>query len=225
MKKTIAIVLLVLVILGVGGYFILPSTINWEKYTQELSAAVKAATGRNLVIQGEPSFSLRPVPILKLGKITLTSAPGGAYPNMLVAPGAEILFDAGALFKRQTKIKKITLHSPQFFIEDMPDGRLNWQFDFLRRQAAGAAVGFESLLISNGSAEVRGDKYSTPYKWRSLNAELFADSLQGPFFFEGNVAALSTTFGFSVKIERLTGSRPPEFTLRVTNAPSETSVS
>lgn len=225
MKKTIAIVLLVLVILGVGGYFILPSTINWEKYTQELSAAVKAATGRNLVIQGEPSFSLRPVPILKLGKITLTSAPGGAYPNMLVAPGAEILFDAGALFKRQTKIKKITLHSPQFFIEDMPDGRLNWQFDFLRRQAAGAAVGFESLLINNGTAEVRGDKYSAPYKWRSLNAELFADSLQGPFFFEGNVAVLSTTFGFSVKIERLTGSRPPEFTLRVTNAPSETSVS
>lgn len=223
MKKAIVIVLILLVLLG-GGYFLLPSTINWEKYTQEVSATVKAATGRNLVIQGKPVFTLRPVPILKLGRITMTNASGAATPNMLVAASAEVQFDAGAIFKRQIKIKKVTLNSPQFFLENLQDGRSNWNFGILQKESFGNSLGFESVLIKNGTAVVRSDKYSPPQNWMNLNAELFADSLRGPYFFEGNVSALSTTFGFSAKIEKVEGDRPPEFNVRITNAPSETSL-
>ncbi len=225
MKKTLLIVFVVLVLLGGGVYFVLPTTINWEKYTQEVSAAVKNATGRSLSIQGTPVFTMRPVPVLKLGKLTMANATGASMPNMMTAEGAEIQFDAGALFRRQTKIKKVTLHSPKFFVEYLQDGTPNWQPAFLLRAPSGKGVGFESLMVKNGSALVRPDKYSDAQNWNDINAELFADSLQGPFFLEGNLAALSTTFGFSMKIEKIEAGRSPEFDLRLTNAPAEASFS
>lgn len=221
MKKTLIILSVVLVLLGGVGYFVLPTTIDWEDYAKEVSAAVKKTTGRSLVIQGTPVFTMRPVPVLKLGKLTMTNAAGASMPNMMTAEGAEILFDAGALFRRQTRIKKITLYSPKFFVEDLQDGTPNWQPSFLLRAPSGKGVGFESLLVRNGSAFVRPDKYSEPQTWSNINAEVFADTMQGPFFLEGNLSALSTTFGFSMKIEKIEPGKSPEFNLRLTNAPAE----
>lgn len=223
MKKTLIILSVILVLLGGVGYFALPTTINWENYAKEVSAAVKKTTGRSLVIQGTPVFTMRPVPVLKLGKLTMTNAAGASMPNMMTAEGAEVLFDAGALFRRRTRIKKITLYSPKFFVEDLQDGTPNWQPSFLLRAPSGKGVGFESLLVRNGSAFVRPDKYSEPQSWNNINAEIFADTMQGPFFLEGNLSALSTTFGFSMKIEKIEPGKSPEFNLRLTNAPAEAS--
>lgn len=225
MKKTLIILFVVLALLGGVGYFVLPTTINWGDYIQEVSASVKKTTGRSLVVQGTPVFTMRPVPVLKLGKLTMTNAAGASMPNMMTAEGAEIQFDAGALFRRQTKIKKITLFSPKFFVEDLQDGTPNWQPSFLLRAPSGKGVGFESLLVKNGSAFVRPDKYSEPHSWNNINAEVFADTMQGPFFLEGNLSALSTTFGFSMKIEKIEPGKSPEFNLRLLNSPAEATFS
>lgn len=225
MKKTLIILFVVLALLGGVAYFVLPTTINWGDYIQEVSAAVKKSTGRSLVVQGTPVFTMRPVPVLKIGKLTMTNAAGASMPNMMTAEGAEIQFDAGALFRRQTKIKKITLFSPKFFVEDLQDGTPNWQPSFLLRAPSGKGVGFESLLVKNGSAFVRADKYSEPQSWNNINAEVFADTMQGPFFLEGNLSALSTTFGFSMKIEKIEPGKSPEFNLRLLNAPAEATFS
>lgn len=221
MKKLIAIVSVLVVLIGAGIYFVLPTNINWEKYTQELSAQVKAQTGLTLVVQGTPVFSMKPSPVLKLGRITLGNVQGGTYPQMMTAAGADIQFDTGLLFRRQIKIKKIVLSLPQMYFETLPNGKWNWQTAFFDKAGPDAKIGFDSLLITGGTAEVRADKYTPPQEWDRINAELFADSIQGPFFFEGNVGALSSSFGFSLKVEKFIFGQSPEFTLRVINAPSE----
>lgn len=221
MKKLIVIVSVLVVLIGAGIYFILPTNINWEKYTQELSAQVKAQTGLALTVQGTPVFSMKPSPVLKLGRITLGNTQGGSYPQMMTAAGADIQFDTGLLFRRQIKIKKIVLSLPQMYFETLPNGKWNWQTAFFDKAGPDAKIGFDSLLVTGGTAEVRADKYTPPQQWDRINAELFADSIQGPFFFEGNVGALSSSFGFSLKVEKFVFGQSPEFTLRVINAPSE----
>lgn len=224
MKKLILILVVFVVLLGAGIYFILPTNINWNEYVQETASAVKARTGLTLTVQGQPTFSMKPSPMLKLGQITLGNVQNGTYPQMMKAVRAEILFDTGALFRRKIKVKKVTLFSPQFYLETLPNGKWNWQTAFFDRAVANSAIGFDSLLLTDGAAEVKADKYTPPQKWNRVNAELFADSIQGPFFFEGNFGAMASSFGFSLKVEKFIPSQSPDFSLRLINAPAETSI-
>ena len=223
MKKLIIILGVFVVLVGTGVYFILPTNINWNEYIQDTAAAVRARTGLALTVQGQPVFSMKPSPVLKLGQIRLGNIQDASYPQMMTAASAEILFDTGSLFRRQIKIKKITLFSPQFYFETMPNGKWNWQTAFFDRAAADARIGFDSLLLTDGAAEVKTDKYTPAQKWDRVNAELFADSIQGPFFFEGNFGALASSFGFSLKVEKFLPAQSPDFSLRLINAPAEAS--
>lgn len=223
MKKLIIILGVFMVLVGTGVYFILPTNINWNEYIQETAAAVKARTGLTLTVQGQPAFSMKPSPVLKLGQIRLGNIQDASYPQMMTAARAEILFDTGSLFRRQIKIKKVTLFSPQFYFETMPNGKWNWQIAFFDRAAANATIGFDSLLLTDGAAEVKTDKYTPAQKWDRVNAELFADSIHGPFFFEGNFGALASSFGFSLKVEKFVSAQSPDFSLRLINAPAEAS--
>ncbi len=219
MKKLVIILSVFVVLLGTGIYFILPSNINWDDYIKEAAAAVKERTGLTLTVQGKPEFSM---PVLKLGSVRLGNIQDGSYPQMMTAARAEILFDTGSLFRRKIKIKKITLFSPQLYFETMPDGKWNWQIAFFDRAKA-ETIGFDSLLLTDGVAEVKTDKYTPPQKWNRVNAEMFADSIQGPFFFEGNFGALASSFGFSLKVEKFLKGQSPDFSLRLINAPAEAS--
>ena len=223
MKKLVIILSVVIVLIGTGVYFILPTNIDWDEYIKETAAAVKSRTGLTLAVRGQPSFSMKPSPILKLGQITLSNIQDASYPQMMTAARAEVLFDTGSLFRRQIRVRKITLFAPQFYFETMPDGKWNWQIAFFDRAAAGASIGFDSLLMTDGTAEVRTDKYTPAQKWNRLNAEIFADSIQGPFFLEGNFGALSSSFGFSLKVEKFAPAQSPDFSLRLINAAAEAS--
>lgn len=223
MKKLIVILGFLIAAAGAGIYFLLPTNINWEKYVQEISAQVQVRTGLSLAIQGTPSFSMKPTPILKLGQIRLGNVKDGAYPQMMTASRAEFLFDTASLFRRKIKIKKITLYSPQFYFETEASGKWNWQIAFFDKAGMNGTIGFDSLMLSDGSAEIKADKYAPVQKWSRLNAELFADSIQGPFFFEGNFGAASSNFNFSLKVEQYLNGQSPDFSLRLINAPAEAS--
>lgn len=223
MKKLIIILIVLVAAAGAGIYFILPTNINWEKYVQDVSADVKARTGVALNIQGKPVFSMKPSPMLKLGQIRVGNVKDASYPQMMTAVSGEILFDTASLFRRKIKVKKVVLTSPQFYFEVLPNGKWNWQTAFFDKAGANSTIGFDSLLVSGGSAEVKNDKYTPPQKWDRINAEMFADSIQGPFFFEGNFGAISSNFGFSLKVEKYLSGQSPDFSLRLINAVAEAS--
>lgn len=223
MKKLLIVLGILIAAAAAGIYFLLPTNINWEKYVQEASANFNARTGVSLNIQGKPVFSMKPTPILKLGQIRLGNVKDASYPQMMTAARAEVLFDTASLFRRKIKVKKITLFSPEFYFETTPNGKWNWQTAFFDKAGADSTIGFDSLLMTDGKAEVKFDKYTAPQTWDRVNTEIFADSMQGPFFFEGNFGALSSSFGFSLKVEKFLNGQSPDFSLRLINAPAEAS--
>ena len=225
MKKLILIIGSFVALVAAIVYFLLPGNIKWDKYIQEALADVQRRTGLTLAIQGSPVFSMKPTASLKLGQIRLGNVKDGTYPQMMTADGAEILFDTSSVFRRTIKVKKIILSSPRFYFETMPDGKWNWQIAFFDKAGRDASVGFESLMLNGGTAEIKTDKYSPVQQWERINAELFADSIQGPFFFEGNFGAASTSFNFSLKVEKIVNGQSPVFSVRLINAPAETTAS
>lgn len=223
MKKLAIILIVLIAVLGGGVYFILPTNIKWDGYVRKMSEEVQARTGLTLNVQGKPVFSMKSSPVLKVDNVRLGNVRDGKYPQIMTAERAEFIFDMTSLLRRKIKIKKITLFSPKFYFETMPDGKWNWQIAFFDRAGKNSTIGFESLLAIDGTAEVRHDKYSPPGEWKRVNAELLADSLDGPFFLEGTTAAMSSSFGFSLKVEKYRKGESPDFSLRLINAPAEAS--
>ncbi len=221
MKKFLFVVFLILAVAGGVVYYVMPSNYDWDGYVKEVTEQVRKQTGLVLRIQGKPQFSMTPAPSLKVGRITLGNVRDGTFPQILEAQSAEFLFDKGLAFKRQVHIKKIVLKNPKLSLERLADGKWNWQAAFFDRQANGAKLGFSSLLVNDATVEVRHDKYTPVDVWKNMNAELLADSATGPFFFEGNVAAMGTTFGFSFKADRFGKGESPDVSLRVIHAPAE----
>lgn len=223
MKKLVIILIVLAGLVAAGVYFILPTNINWDKYAQEARAAVREQTGLTLSFQGTPAFVMKPSPMLRIGRVELGNVPNASYPRMMTAERAEILFDTAALFRRKIKVKKVTLHSPRLYFETLSNGKWNWQTAFFDRAGANSTIGFDSLLLTDGAAEVKTDKYTPVQKWERVNVEMFADSARGPFFLEGNFGALASGFGFSLKVEKFENGRSPDFSIRLINAPAESS--
>lgn len=221
MKKLLLILFVFLALAGGVVYFVMPSNYDWDKYAAEMAAEVRKQTGLTLQIQGKPQFSMAPAPTLTLGKVTLSNVANASFPRMMEAQSAVIYFDKGLAFKRQVHIKKITLNAPKLSLERLPDGKWNWQAAFFDRRTESSTVGFDSLLMTDATVEVKPDKYTPVEVWQKMNAELLADSATGPFFFEGSVAAGNTSFGFSFKADRFAKGESPDVSLRVVNAPAE----
>lgn len=221
MKKFLFVVFLILAAAGGVVYYVMPSNYDWDGYVKEVTDQVRKQTGLSLRIQGKPQFVMTPSPSLRVGAVTLSNVQDGTFPRILEAQSAEFLFDKGLALKRQVHIKKIILKNPKLFLERMQDGKWNWQTAFFDRQANGAKLGFSSLLVNDAVVSVRHDKYTSVDVWSNMNAELLADSATGPFFFEGNVAAKGTTFGFSFKADKFGKGESPDVSLRVIHAPSE----
>ena len=221
MKKFLFVVFLILAVAGGVVYYVMPSNYDWDGYVKEVTEQVRKQTGLTLRIQGKPQFFMTPSPSLKVGAVTLSNVREGTFPQILEAQSAEFQFDKGLALKRQVHVKKIILKNPKLFLERLPDGKWNWQAAFFDRQQNGAKLGFSSLLVNDAVVNVKHDKYTPVDVWNNMNAELLADSATGPFFFEGNVAAKGTTFGFSFKADKFGKGESPDVSLRVIHAPAE----
>ncbi|MCQ2913606.1 MAG: AsmA family protein [Alphaproteobacteria bacterium] len=221
MKKLILLIVAVLAVIAGVIYYILPGNYDWNNYVKNLILDVKVQTGLDLKIEGSPTFSMTPTPMIKVGKISLSNVANSTFDKMLEASQMEVQFDKGLIFKRQYKIKKILLKNAKVYLERLGNGKWNLQEAFLDKQTDGAKAAFDSLLFNDSEINVRVDKYATVQTWKNLNAELLADTVFGPFSFEGNFSALKSKFSFSFRIEKFSKEQSPKIILKVTNADAE----
>lgn len=224
LKKILIGLAVFLIVGGAGVYFLLPSTINWNGVSQDIAASVGKITGTRMTVAGEPTFTMRPTPTLKFKRVEIKNAAGGAAPNMLVAPSMEITLDSGALFRRKVVVKKITFVKPELFVEQLEDGQWNYRFGFLNSRTPPPDFRFESILVSEAAVTVK--KRGEPEKkLDNFNAEIFADSVQGPFSLEGTVRLQDDNWRFSVKTPKLERNALPSFSVNLIHVPSETILS
>ena len=225
MKKLIILLSSLVVIVGAGIYFIMPSNLDWDGYVQAVEKEIKTQTGLALRFTGKPQFVGGTVPLVRIEQPTLSNVPGAEAILMMKADSMEIQLDRAQIFKRRIRARKVVLHSPVFNFERLNDGKWNWQIAFFERRVKNEALGFENLMISKGKAEIHPDKYSATVRWNNINAELLADSSRGPFYFDGIAGTSIATVGFSMRIDKFDAGSSPNVTMRITHAPSESTMS
>ena len=128
MLKKLLIGLGVVVVLLIAAVFIVPALIPMETYKGELTARVKAATGRDLTIEGDVTLSLFPTLGLEVGKVAFSNAAGAAEPQMVSLSGMTVALKLMPLLSSRMEVEKFILLAPVINLEIDEAGRPNWDF-------------------------------------------------------------------------------------------------
>jgi uncharacterized protein involved in outer membrane biogenesis len=224
MLKKILIGVFALIVLLVAAIAIGPRFVNWNSYKGKVAEQVRAATGRDLAIDGDMSLSLLPSPALSVSGVRLANLPGGSAPDMARLKSLDVHVALVPLLSGKIQVTSVTLVEPVVLLERLPNGEANWQF------TPPAATGTSSAAAGSGSpagnapsgpaAEISVDNFTIEngtvlyraggieQKLEGLDATVVMRSLSGPFTATGQAKLVGLPAKFDIAVDSLAGSGP-----------------
>ena len=121
-------VVLVLVVLIVAGVGIFVATFDPNSYKPRIVAAVKQATGRDLMLQGPIRLGLSLQPTLTVQGVSFSNPPGFSRPEMATLQELDLKLALLPLLSHQVQIDRLVLMKPDILLEVNAQGQPNWKF-------------------------------------------------------------------------------------------------
>lgn len=187
-------VLLVPVVLIVA-LIALPFLVPVSVYKDQIIAQVKAATGRDLKIDGDLGLSVFPAFGVKVEKVSFANAPGAAEQLMAsmdtMVVGAELF----PLLSGKLNVTQVRFVKPVIHLEIDAAGRGNWIFDggggatpaAPGTTASGGDVSFADAQIVDGILTYRDARSGTLQRIEGIDATVRLPGLDQPMTIEGRL--------------------------------------
>ncbi len=151
----ILVVLVLLVLVGIGGFFLFPT----QKIADLASAQMTRATGRAVQFTGGVRPVVFPMPGVRMKGLSIANVSWGQAPAMVTADSVLIGVDLGALLSGQIRLTKLLIKNPTINLERAQDGRANWDFgaaDTASEQNSAASVTGSIPAISLKEGRITG---------------------------------------------------------------------
>ena len=137
MRKILA-ALGVVVVLVVAAVVALPALVPAERIQAEVAERVKAATGRDLTIDGKLSVSVLPSLSVQVANVALSNPPGFSTKEMARLGALDIRLKLLPLLSGSVEVDSFVLVDPVVTLEVDRKGRANWVFGDPRATTAAA---------------------------------------------------------------------------------------
>ena len=137
--KIVAGIVAVVVVTAIG-VVVLVSTVDLDALIGPVKDRVKAATGRDLTVNGGARVALSLEPKVVLRDVALSNAPWGTAKTMLSAERAEVELALLPLLSRRFEIKEVTLVAPVIALETSATGQKNWEIGSAAPPAPGSTA-------------------------------------------------------------------------------------
>ena len=127
MKKLligVAVLIVLVIVVAVAAPFFIPV----DTYKNEIVAAVKESTGRDLQINGKVSFSLLPSLALEANDVAFANPPGASTPQMAKLAKLQVQLKLLPLLSRRVEVDRLVLVDPVIALEVDKQGTPNWRF-------------------------------------------------------------------------------------------------
>ena len=121
--KTFGAIVIGILVLLIAVVVIAPFVIDLNDYKDEISAAVKETTGRELAIDGDIDLSLLPVPTIRVNGVRFANLDGAVAPDMVRIGVIEASVAIAPLFGGNIEIGSLTFIEPVIELEVLADGR------------------------------------------------------------------------------------------------------
>jgi AsmA protein len=127
----------VVIVLLIVAAFVVPYFIPTDTLKAEIASRAKAATGRDLVIKGDVSFSILPTLGVTAKDVSFANAPGGQAKQMVTLKELVVEAKVLPLISGRYEVDRFVLVDPVINLEVDKTGKPNWQFG--KPMAAGKA--------------------------------------------------------------------------------------
>lgn len=217
----------VVAVLLLAAVFVAPSLVDWNGYKPQIADAVREATGRELVIEGDIGLSILPTPTLSVAGVRLRNLEGTHSPDLMRVKALDVEVALRPLLTGTIEVKRLVLIEPFIALEELPDGRRSWDFltspqtsdapdepagDSAFTGDDGASVTLDDVRIEGGTLIYRFAD-GVEQRLDKLSLSLSAQSLQGPYQAKGMLAyqGVPATLEASVGRIGLSGRPAPVF--------------
>lgn len=146
------------------------ATFNANSYKPRIVAAVQAATGRTLALNGPIGLKFSLHPTIEVRDVALANPPGFSRPDMARVRAIDVQLDLLPLLHRRIAIQRLVLVDPDILLERTAQGQINWRFaQSPRAKSASAAtpqptptrrlaLAFTDVRVENGTFAYRDDR-------------------------------------------------------------------
>ncbi len=239
--KKVLIAFAGLIGLLVAAALVAPNFVDWNAYKPQIVAAAEKFTGRALRIEGDIDLALLPTPALSVAGVRLASIEGAQSPDLVRLDELQVRVDIGALLEGRLAVESVSLIRPVIALEVTGDGRRSWDIapppprtpsepavGAGTSEAPGPAapttgegggfsvdVSLARLRIENGILVYRDAGSGTEERIEDLAAQISADSLEGPFRFEGTATVRGIPVALDVSAGRVATAQPLALTVKL----------
>lgn len=184
-----------------------PTLLNIDQYKPAMIAAVKEATGRELVIEGPLKLTVLPSLRISARQVHFANAVGAKGAQMVDVRWVGITPSFWALLRGRIEVERLTLFRPTLVLETDAEGRPNWEFQPGAGAAQPAGAPSSGLHLAIGTLKIREGtlSYTNPTTGQTLKAENLealasVGALQGPFDFDATATVNGIPLSLMAKV-------------------------
>ena len=180
----------------VAALLVAPELVDWSGYRAEIASTIEARLGRPVAIDGGLDLSLLPAPHLVAERVRVGNIADTTDPDFATIERLELDVRAGALLAGRFEISSLTLIRPNFNLQRLADGRVNWRFAPKAAETDNHGATFVEPKVvlpvgASGAVFDRVDLRAARIAFRSpraglvaidgVDATIAADTVDGPF--------------------------------------------
>ena len=211
LRKRLLIGVAGLIGLVIVALLVAPSLIDLNARKAEIVAAVKKATGRDLVLDGPVSLSLLPIPTATVTDVKFFNVAGAKNPNMVEVKSVTVRFSLLALLTGGIDVSEVTLVEPKIVLEVNGEGKPNWEFAPSIAEAKPAApapgtplpLSLGRLAIENGTLIFSDSQAGLSVVAEKANFSASVGSIDGPYSLAGH----ATVNGAPLRLDLSVGAK------------------
>lgn len=219
MKKFLIFLLVVVLVIG-GGVFAAVKMVPLETLKPQIQEKFRAATGRELIIDGDMRVTIWPDIGVKIGKVAVSNATWGKAEHMLSLDEMDAALKLMPLFEKRVEIDRFVLRAPRIYLETSKSGQNNWDIgtgkkavpedggDNNKESAASAAakdfsLSFDALKIIDGVVHFEDHGKAEKYAFDDINVTVAGSDIDSPVSLDGKMQYRARQLHFSFNADKL----------------------
>ncbi|MCA0434773.1 MAG: AsmA family protein [Proteobacteria bacterium] len=207
----------VLLLLVVSLALAAPLVTDWNSYKPGLESFGKQLTGRDVSIGGDVEISLFPWPRMTADNVTVGNPQGFDGPPLLEAQTIQLELSLGGLLGGTLDVQSVEIIEPKVALLRDAEGAVNWTIGppgGLHDSALLSQVRLDSIRMLSGSIRFEDRKQGFKGEFSTLDADMSADAIEGPWRIKGNGNWNEMPLAFNFTSSLYESGKPFRFGLR-----------